>query len=186
MRFEGLDLNLLVAFDIFLEELSVSKAAERLNLSQPATSAALARLREYFKDPILIQHGHRMYATMHAEKLLPHVKALLSTARTITSIPSEFDHTTSSRTFRVGGSDCLIASFFAEFAASLSKTAPFLRFEISSDRSPEFHTLEQGELALIFVAVRYDYPALTPQPLYDDLHFFYACANTPFLFQPMH
>ena len=53
MRFKGLDLNLLVAFDILIEERSVSKAAERLYISQPAMSAALRRLRAYFNDPIL-------------------------------------------------------------------------------------------------------------------------------------
>ena len=57
MRLKGLDLNLLVALDILLEERSVSRAAERLHLSQPAASAALARLRDYFQDQLLVLHG---------------------------------------------------------------------------------------------------------------------------------
>ncbi len=54
MRFERLDLNLLVALDALLTEKSVSLAADRLCLSQSATSSALARLREYFGDELLL------------------------------------------------------------------------------------------------------------------------------------
>ena len=50
MRLKGLDLNLLIALDILLEERSVSRAAKRLHLSQPAASAALGRLRDYFQN----------------------------------------------------------------------------------------------------------------------------------------
>ena len=57
MRFKGLDLNLLVALDALLDEESVTKAARRLNLSQPAMTAALGRIREYFDDPMLKLHG---------------------------------------------------------------------------------------------------------------------------------
>ena len=53
MRFKGLDLNLLVALDTLVETRSVSRSAERMNLSQPAMSSALGRLRDYFGDPIL-------------------------------------------------------------------------------------------------------------------------------------
>lgn len=63
MRFKGLDLNLLVCLDVLLDERSVSAAARRLHLSQPATSAALARLREFFDDEILVGLGKSMYPT---------------------------------------------------------------------------------------------------------------------------
>jgi len=55
MRFKGLDLNLLIAFEVLLETRSVSRAAERMNLSQAAMSSALGRLREYFGDEILVE-----------------------------------------------------------------------------------------------------------------------------------
>ena len=57
MCFRGLDLNLLVALEALLSTRSVSRAAERLNLSQPAMSAALGRLRDYFRDDILVVQG---------------------------------------------------------------------------------------------------------------------------------
>lgn len=70
MRFNKLDLNLLVALDALLTERSISRAGERLHLSQPATSNALARLRTYFDDELLVQQGRTMVLTPRAEGLL--------------------------------------------------------------------------------------------------------------------
>lgn len=78
MRFKGLDLNLVVALDILLQERSVSRAAERLKLSQPAVSAALARLREYFADDLLVSIGRSMIPTAYAESLWPIARGLLA------------------------------------------------------------------------------------------------------------
>ncbi len=77
MRFKGLDLNLLVALDALLETRSVSRAAERLNLSQPAMSAALSRLRGYFRDELLVVQGKQMYPTPYAEVLFPQLRECL-------------------------------------------------------------------------------------------------------------
>jgi len=60
MHFRGLDLNLLVALDTLITELNISRAGERIHLSQPATSGALARLREYFKDDLLVPVEQKM------------------------------------------------------------------------------------------------------------------------------
>ena len=74
MRFKRLDLNLLVALDLLLETRSVSQAAARMNLSQPAMSSALARLREYFGDELLVRNCQRLYTTPYAELLMPGVR----------------------------------------------------------------------------------------------------------------
>ena len=63
MRFQKLDLNLLLALDVLLAESSITRAAAKLNLSQSAASSALARLREYFDDPILVNTGRTMVPT---------------------------------------------------------------------------------------------------------------------------
>ncbi len=63
MRLNRLDLNLLVALDALLTERSITRAAERIHLSQPATSGALARLREYFGDELLVRVGSEMRPT---------------------------------------------------------------------------------------------------------------------------
>ena len=69
MRLNRLDLNLLVVLDALLSERSITRAAERINLSQPATSGALARLRDYFDDPLLVRVGTSMQPTPLGEAL---------------------------------------------------------------------------------------------------------------------
>ena len=96
MRFKGLDLNLLAALDLLLEERNVSRAAERLHLTQPAVSAALARLRDYFGDPILAPQGKRMIPTAQALALQPMLKQLLSQVDTMVAQSTRFDPATSS------------------------------------------------------------------------------------------
>ncbi len=78
MRFRKLDLNLLVVLDALLREHSVSKAAQLLNLSQPAVSSALKRLREFFNDEILVVQGKRMVPTALALKIAPLVSRILA------------------------------------------------------------------------------------------------------------
>ena len=69
MRFNGLDLNLLVALDAVLTERNLSAAARNINLSQPAMSAAVARLRAYFGDDLFIMRGRELVPTPLAESL---------------------------------------------------------------------------------------------------------------------
>lgn len=77
MRFKGLDLNLLVVLDALLTFHSVTKAAQQLHLSQSATSNALARLRLYFEDDLLVRVGRALALTSKAEYLQVEVRDLL-------------------------------------------------------------------------------------------------------------
>ena len=105
MRFNRLDLNLLVALDALLTERSITKASERLNLSQSATSNALARLREYFDDELLVQVGRRMEPTPRAEGLRDAVRDVLVRVDATIAIQPEFDPSKSDRIFRIFVSD---------------------------------------------------------------------------------
>ena len=105
MRFKRFDLNLLLVLDTLLRERSVSRAAEQLNLSQPAMSAALGRLRSYFNDQILVSHGKRMLPTAHAQSLSPMVMKTLADIEALISASTVFDPSTSQRTFRICASD---------------------------------------------------------------------------------
>jgi DNA-binding transcriptional LysR family regulator len=105
MRFNKFDLNLLVALDALLAERSVTRAATRLHLSPSATSDALARLREYFDDELLVQVGRRMEPTPRAESLKQAVRDMLVRIdSTITAQPT-FDPAHSDRRFRIFASD---------------------------------------------------------------------------------
>jgi DNA-binding transcriptional LysR family regulator len=77
MRFNGLDLNLLVALDALLTEKSVTAAGARIHLSQSAVSCALARLREHLNDQLLVSVGRKMVLTPFAEELAPQVREIL-------------------------------------------------------------------------------------------------------------
>lgn len=76
MRFKGLDLNLLVAFDALVTQGNLTSAARSINLSQPAMSAAVARLRTYFRDELFTMKGRKLVPTPRAEALAAPVRGL--------------------------------------------------------------------------------------------------------------
>ena len=101
MNIKTLDLNLLRALHALLENCNVSAAARQLNLLQPATSAALSRLRHALGDVLLVRDGNCMSLSPRAERLLPRVR-LLMTEIELALRDDRFDPTT----FRACLSDC--------------------------------------------------------------------------------
>ena len=83
MHLRGLDLNLLVALDVLLEERNITRAADRLNLSQSGASTALTRMREFFGDQLLVPMGRRMVLTPLAQTLVTPVREILLQAHTL-------------------------------------------------------------------------------------------------------
>ncbi len=158
MRFKGLDLNLLVALEALLETRSVSVAARRMNLSQPAMSAALARLRAYFGDELLVASGKRMYPTAFAETVMPQLKACLADLDTLISNPTLFDPATSQRTFRILGSDYVTAAVLVPLVARLAEIAPGVRLDIVPVQDDASEQLEQGKADLLLTPDNYIHP----------------------------
>src|SRR5215831_7121226 len=103
--FRTIDLNLLVAFQVLVREKSVSRAAERLFLGQPAMSGALARLREVLQDEILVRTGRGMEPTTRALALSAQLAPGLESIRATLFAPPAFDPATQSRTFHLGMRD---------------------------------------------------------------------------------
>ena len=99
MNLASLDLNLLVALDALLREASVSRAAERIGLSQPATSHALRRLRDLMGDPLLVRAGPRMELTPRAEALREPLAAALAQVQGLFA-EEAFDPAVSRRRFK--------------------------------------------------------------------------------------
>src|ERR1700729_3253120 len=107
----GADLNLLVSLDALIEEGNVTKAAERLNISQPALSAQLARLRDLFHDPLLVsaKGGRGMVPTPRALELkLPLHLALKDLEAVVKRAPA-FDPLGADRIFSIAVSDAMSA-----------------------------------------------------------------------------
>ena len=101
MQLDGLDLNLLVVLDALLSERNVTRAGERIHLSQSATSGALSRLREYFKDDLLTPVGRKMVLTPLAEELAQPLRELLQQAENVIRQKPTFSPGSSERRFRI-------------------------------------------------------------------------------------
>lgn len=168
MRFDRLDLNLLVALDALLAERSVSLAADRICLSQSATSSALGRLRDYFADDLLVQKGRQMVLTARAEGLVEPVRAVLEQIRSTIAVPPPFDPATSDRTIRIMASDYITEVLLAAATTDLQQQAPGMRFEIQSLTEVLLDSLERGAIDLLITidyAISADHPS---QILFED------------------
>jgi LysR family transcriptional regulator, nod-box dependent transcriptional activator len=149
MRFKGLDLNLLVALDVLLEERSVSRAAERLHLSQPSASAALARLREYFNDPLLESQGKRMIPTAFALRLRPLLADVLGDVDRMLGQARRFEPATSTRWFRIAVSDYLVAVLFPRLVRLVQEQAPDVRLDLQAPTDSTLELIERGEIDML-------------------------------------
>ena len=149
MRFERLDLNLLVALDALLTERSVSLAADRLFLSQSATSSALGRLREYFRDDLLVLKGRQMILTSRAEELIEPTRAVLEQIRSTIAVKPEFDPASSDRLIRFMASDYTTEVLLAPALERMQQVAPKMRFEILHMSSAPVEAIERGYVDLL-------------------------------------
>jgi LysR family transcriptional regulator, nod-box dependent transcriptional activator len=168
MDFGGLDLNLLVALDALFAEKSVSRAGERLHLSQSATSGALARLREAFHDPLLVQVGRKMTLTPLAEGLIEPVREFLLQAETIINSNPVFDPAASTRKFRMMMSDYVETVVMTEALPPLQKLAPGVTFELLSNIEAASEAMDRGEIDLAITPTKYLSPDHPAERLFDD------------------
>ncbi|MFY7837021.1 MAG: LysR family transcriptional regulator [Novosphingobium sp.] len=185
MRFGRLDLNLLVALDALLTERSVSLAADRLCLSQSATSSALGRLREYFGDELLVVKGRSMILTARAEELIEPVRAVLEQIRTTVSVAPPFDPATADRVVRIMASDYSTEVLLTGVLADLEKAAPNMRFEIQPMHDTPIEAIERGYIDLLLTidyAISSDHPS---QLLFEDDYVVVGDRNNPALAAPM-
>lgn len=125
-----LDLNLLVSLDALLTERNVTRAAERLHLSQPSLSAALARLRVHFDDPLLARRGNTYELTPLASRLLEHTADALNAVRRVFESQSRWDPSESTRTFTVHGSDYTLTVIGPTLSRLASAQAPGVRLRL--------------------------------------------------------
>jgi LysR family transcriptional activator of mexEF-oprN operon len=124
----NLDLNLLRVFVVVAEAESVTAAASRLYLTQPAVSAALRRLTEAVGAPLFVRQGRGITLTSRGERLFGTVRPLLATLVDVALNPGAFDPKTSERTFRLGLSDASETWLLPSLLRSFAKDAPLMRF----------------------------------------------------------
>ena len=151
MDIRSVDLNLLVVFDAMVEHRSVTRAAEALGLSQPAMSAAVARLRALFDDPLFVRTGAEMRPTPRAAELSASVRHVVRTIKTDILQRSVFDPAVSSRTFTLLMPDIAEVNFLPRILSSLAGEAPHANLKtLAMPRHAAAESLESGaaELAL--------------------------------------
>jgi DNA-binding transcriptional LysR family regulator len=146
MRYRRLDLNLLVGLDALLSERSVTRAASKLNITQPAMSGALARLRDYFEDPLIVQVGRQMELTPLATSLVAPVHDIIMRIDSAIAIEPAFLPDHSKRHFSITVSDYVIRVFLLEVLTQISREAPGITFDFRQSTGRVQEELESGEV----------------------------------------
>lgn len=124
MHLSNVDLNLFVVFDTIYAEGGITRASRRLNLSQPAVSHALGRLREMFEDPLFIRHGHAMTPTPLARRMIEPIRQSLQGLEVTLSKVDRFDPGVAAKRFVVGMRDALESAVVADLMRNIAKDAP--------------------------------------------------------------
>jgi DNA-binding transcriptional LysR family regulator len=141
------DLRLLRCFEVLMVERSVSRAAASLNLSQPAMSHALRRLRELFDDPLLVKGHNEMTPTSRAIALEAPVRELLANAEILTRKPAAFSPETARIKFTLMAAEHVEALLAPRLIAQLQREAPGIDIEFRyADREQALRRLERGEI----------------------------------------
>ena len=130
MNLRSLDLNLLLVFDTVYSERSISKAAEKLNLSQPTVSNAVGRLRERLEDPLFTRSPGGMMPTARAKMLAEPVRQALDLLERGIRGREEFDHYRSNRTFVIAVEDYGEAVILPRFVDWLARLAPNIQIRV--------------------------------------------------------
>lgn len=148
MQLNRFDLNLLIALDALLHEKNVTRAAERVYVSQPAMSAALQKLRDYFDDPLLVRVGRDMELTPRGLSLVEPVReALLRIQATLGTQPT-FDPATVRRVFTVIVTDEAAPSLVPAALKRIARDAPGIQCHLEQISQTSLTRLEYGDADL--------------------------------------
>ena len=185
MRLDNFDLNLLVAFDILLEERNVTTAAARANLTQSAMSAALKRLREAFQDEILAQQGKKMVPTPYALAMHPEIALRIADLRALISRKGTFEPALSERKFKIVASDYITSVLLVPLLNSFSEIAPSITFDIALPNTETSHRLGNGDIDLALTPEEFVHPDHPCELVFEERHVLVGWSENPALGQAM-
>lgn len=162
MNLRNVDLNLLVILDALLRERNVSRAGDRIGLSQSAMSAALARLREVFHDPLLVRVGRDLALTRNAEDLIVPLKESLGKIEQILLRRPGFDPATDARTFAISASDYAGLVLLTPLVRMIANEAPNVTIHLLPRARDASRVLQTGQADIVIEPVELfgpnDYP----------------------------
>lgn len=150
LKVDEIDLKLLRILDALYTVNSVTRAAERVRLSQPTVSIGLSRLRKMLGDPLFVRSSDGMLPTPRMEDLMPSIRQVLSGMSQLISSASQFDAATSERTFRIFMTDASHITLMPRLFAHVNSIAAGVRLEAATIGPTMASELQSGaaDLAL--------------------------------------
>jgi DNA-binding transcriptional LysR family regulator len=146
MNISKIDLNLLIYLDVLLREKNVTRAAGQLNITQPAMSNGLKRLRTLFGDPILVRTSDGMVPTERARALSPVIRKILLELEEALQGEEEFNEQNSQRVFRIMASDYAASTLLPNLLKRINQIAPNVTIDIMTPSDVTFHDVEAGKI----------------------------------------
>ena len=178
------DLNLLRTLDALLVAGSVTGAAERLHLSVPATSHALARLRELIGDPLLVRAGRRLVPTPRAMALREPVAQWIAQASMLVQVPGAVDLANTERTFVVRTPDGFAIAFGGALAAALATDMPRAQLRFVPETQDDVGALREGRVDLDIGTFRPRDPEIEVVELFPQALIAVVRSGHPFAARP--
>lgn len=168
MQLRQLDLNLLKAFDALMDERNVTRAAERLAVTQPAVSATLNRLRDALGDPLFVRTQRGITPTDRALALAEPVKRILAEIEAVLQ-PQMFEPATAQFTVTLSATDYALRAVVMPLVAALRPLAPQVRVAVIQAQGPELlERMERGELDMALITPQMAPPDVHVRPLFDE------------------
>ncbi|MFE0460099.1 LysR family transcriptional regulator [Kitasatospora sp. NPDC058965] len=164
----GLDLNLLLALDVLIEESSVRGAAARLHLSEPAMSRTLGRIRAALGDPVLVRAGRGLVPTPRALAIHAEVREVVERARAVFVAGADPDLRSTVRTFTVIAYDALPAALAAPLLARVRDQAPGVRLRFLTEAHLDRPVLREGVADLEVGVIDSRLPEVRVEQLYQE------------------
>lgn len=180
-----IDLNLLNALDVLLQERSVTRAALKLRLSASAMSRTLSRLREALGDPVLVPAGRAMVPTPRAEAIADQVHTLVVGAQAVLRSPPPVDPRNMEREFTIRANEAFTQLYAAKLSAVVSAAAPGVRLRFAPKPDKDISPLRDGTVDLEIGVISGDGGELRAQTLYRDAYIGIARAGHPFFDAPV-
>ncbi|WP_410369411.1 LysR family transcriptional regulator [Chelatococcus asaccharovorans] len=163
-----LDMNLLVTLDALLSEGSVVGAAQRLNLSAPAMSRQLSRIRHLIGDPVLVRAGRGLVPTPRAEALRERLRGLVTEAEALVRGEDELDLSRLERTFVIRANDGFVGTFGAALASLAAQQAPQIRLRFAHQDKEDVEALREGRVDADVGVIGAMGPEIRLQALFHD------------------
>jgi DNA-binding transcriptional LysR family regulator len=162
------DLNLLAALDVLLEERNVTRAAGRLGLTQSAASRLLGRLRATFDDPLFVRTSRGLSPTRRALAVAAPLRQVMHDVERLVHARPGFDPHTARRRFRIAALDYAELVLLAPLVTALERDAPFVDVELRQPSSDNDRDLESGRLDLLVAPRQPSGPGIVWAALFDD------------------